>query len=36
MKKILVTTCLLATGFLLTACGGSKSSEESKQTTIFS
>ncbi len=34
MKKIIVTTCLLATGFLLTACGESQSSNESQQTTI--
>ena len=34
MKKNIVTTCLLATGFLLTACGESQSSNESQQTTI--
>lgn len=34
MKKIIVTTCLLATGFLLTACGESQRSNESQQTTI--
>ena len=34
MKKIIVTTCLLATGFLLTACGESQSSNESQQTMI--
>ena len=33
-EKIIVTTCLLATGFLLTACGESQSSNESQQTTI--
>lgn len=34
MKKFLATTCLIATGLLLGACGSGKAADETKQTTI--